>query len=49
MLEKSIKQLNRVSIWVSFRLGLGLDLGSGLVKGLALAKLTKAECCIGTH
>ena len=38
MLEKSIKQLNRVSIWVSLGLGLvlmlGLGLGLGLVSGL---------------
>ena len=36
MLEKSIKQLNRVSISVSLGLGLGLVLGSGLVLGLVL-------------
>jgi len=34
MLEKSIKQLNRVSIGVSSGLGLILGLGLGLVLGL---------------
>jgi len=34
MLEKSIKQLNRVSIWVSLGLWLWLVLGLGLVLGL---------------
>ena len=34
MFEKSIKQLNSVSIWVS--LGLGLGLGLVLVLGLVL-------------
>ena len=34
MLEKSIKQLNRVSIWVSLGLGLVLVLVLGLVLGL---------------
>ena len=33
MLEKSIKQLNRVSISVSLGLGLGFVLGLGLVLG----------------
>ena len=36
MLEKSIKQLNRVSISVSLGLWLGLILGLGLVLGLIL-------------
>jgi len=34
VLEKSIKQLNRVSVWASLRLGLGLVLV--LVLGLVL-------------
>jgi len=34
VLEKSIKQLNRVSIWVSLGLGLVLVLVLGLVLGL---------------
>ena len=34
--QKSLKQLNRVSIWVSFVLGLGLVLGFGLVIVLVL-------------
>ena len=36
MLEKSIKQLNRVSIWASLGLSLGLVLGLGLVLVLVL-------------
>jgi len=36
VLEKSIKQLNRVSISVNFGLGLELVLGLGLVFGLVL-------------
>jgi len=36
VLEKSIKQLNRVSIWVSLGLGLGLVLALGLVLVLVL-------------
>jgi len=36
VLEKSIKQLNRVSISVSLGLGLGLVLELGLVLGLGL-------------
>ena len=36
MLEKSIKPLNRVSIWVSLWLGLGLVLRLGLVLVLGL-------------
>jgi len=40
MLEKSINQLNGISIRVSLRLGLGLVglLGLGLVLGLILGK-----------
>jgi len=36
VLEKSIKQLNRVSNWISLGLGLRLVLGLGLVWGLVL-------------
>jgi len=36
MLEKSMKQLNKVSISVSLGLGLGLVLGLGLDSGLVL-------------
>ena len=36
VLEKSIKQLNRVSISISFSLGLGLVLRLGLVLGVVV-------------
>jgi len=36
VLERSIKQLNRVSIWVSLGLGLVLELGLVLVSVLGL-------------
>ena len=41
MLEKSIKQLTMVSIWVS--VGLGLVLGLGLVFGLALGLVPSGD------
>jgi len=41
VLEKSIKQLNRVSIWVS--LGLGLVLGLRLVLGLVLGLMPSSD------
>ena len=45
MLEKSIKQLNRVSISVSLglRLGLVLGLGLGLVLGLVLGLMPSSD------
>ena len=45
MLEKSIKQLNRVSISVSLGLGLVLGLGfvSGLVLGLVLGLMPSSD------
>ena len=45
MLEKSIKQLNRVSISVSLGLGLGsgLILGLGLVLGLVLGLMPSSD------
>jgi len=47
MLEKSIKQLNRVSIWVSLGLGswlvLGLRLAFVLVLGLVLGLVPSSD------
>jgi len=43
VLEKSIKQLNRVSISVSLGLGLRLVLGLGLVLGLVLGLMPSSN------
>ena len=41
--EKNIKQLNRISIWVSLALGLWLVLGLGLVLGVVLGLLPSSD------
>ena len=43
MLEKSIKQMNRVSISVSLGLALGLGLVLGLAVGLALGLIPSSD------
>ena len=41
--KKSIKQPNRVSIWASLRLWLGLVLGLALVLGLVLGLVSSSD------
>jgi len=48
VLEKSIKQLNTVSISVSLGLGLVLGLGLGLVLGLVLGLMPSSDIVLKT-